>query len=293
MSRPFKYFFPRSALSITVLWWFLWSQPIRADDLSLEAPYIPSLINVEYGADSDEGRTLAVFVNLAVKPGHRVSFTYGDRNETVRDTQEALNTNTYGIGYAYHSRKYYRLGVDYEHWGEENKIITDTLSAYVALDWREFTFTISPEVRRTSVYTDAECSGSIDNTAMNYDVKYYPNRNWGISAAYTTFNYSSEREDLLGCATSEDIPYLVGRLKTVADDNQVLLGINLFSNTESYSLDWARVESAIDGDTTYILSAFISTDRLDEWTLSLRIGTQDNYDDTTTNFVAGSVTYYW
>lgn len=293
MSCPSKSISPRIALSTAVLWWVLALQSARADDLSIDAPYIPSLINVEYGVDSDQGRDLAVFVNLAVAPGQRVSFTYGARDETVRDTQEGLNTNTYAVGYAYHSRKNYRVGVDYEHWGEDNKIITDTLSVYAALDWQQFTFTISPEVRRINIYTDAECSGSIDNTAMNYDVKYYPNRNWGISMAYVTFNYSSERDDLLGCATSEDIPYLVGRLKTVADDNQLLLGINLFLNTESYSLDWARVESAIDGDTTYILSAFISTDRLDDWTLSLRIGTQDNYDNTTTNFVAGSVTYYW
>ncbi|WP_455221912.1 hypothetical protein [Kaarinaea lacus] len=295
MPRSFEIFSSRIAFSISIsLFWLLLAlRPVWADDLSISVPYIPSLINIEYGRDSDEGRDLSLFANLAITPGHRISFTYGDRDETVRDTQEALNTNTYAVGYAFHSIKNYRLGVDYKHWGEENKITTDTLSAYIALDWHEFTFTISPEYRQIDVYTDAKCSGSIDNTAVNYDVKYYPNRYWGVSAAYVVFDYSQERDELLNCATSEDIPYLVGRLKTVADDNQMLLGINLFLYAETYSLDWARVESAIDGDTTYIMSAHIATDRLDDWTLALRIGTQDNYDDTTTDFIVGSLTYYW
>ncbi|WP_455366802.1 hypothetical protein [Kaarinaea lacus] len=279
--------------SIGLLWSLSAPESVLADDLSITAPYIPNLINIEYGGDSDDGRDLFLFTNLAVAPGHRLSLTYGYRDETVRDTQEALDTNTYAAGYAYHSIKQYRLGFDFEHWGEENKITTDTVSAFLAFDVYDFVFTVSPQYRQIDVFTDADCNGSIDNTAIVFDTKYYPNRYLGFSAAYVTFDYSKERDTLLGCAESEDIPFIVGRLKTVADDNQMLLGINFFMDTETYSLDWARVESAIDGDTTYILTAYVATDRLDEWTLALTIGTQDNYDDTTTDFIKGSVTYYW
>jgi len=283
----------RISVSIGLFWLHLSLQPAQADDLSISAPHIPSLINVEYGVDSDEGRDIFLFTSLAVVPEHRLSLTYGDRDETVRDTLEALDTNTYAAGYAFHSIEHYRLGIDFEHWGDEDKITTDTLSAFIALDWYDFTFTVSPQYRQIDIFTDSDCNGSIDNTAVAFDIKYYPNRYLGFSAAYVTFDYSKERDALLGCAESEDIPFLVGRLKTVADDSQLLLGINLFLNTETYSLDWARVESAIDGDTTDILSAYIATDRLDEWTLGLTIGTHDNYDDTTTEFIKGSATYYW
>jgi hypothetical protein len=281
------------SLLIVLLCAQLVSQPAVADDLSISPPYIPNLINLEYGGDSDEGRDFFLFTSLSFAPGHRLSLSYGNRDETVRDTLEALDTSTYAAGYAYHSFRKYRLGIDIEHWGDEDKVTTDTGSVFLALDLHDFTFTLSPQYRQIEIFTDTTCSGSIDNTALAVDVKYYPNKFLGFSAAYVTFDYSKERDALLGCAESEDIPFLVGRLKSVADDNQLLLGVNFFWNTETYALDWVRVESAIDGDTTYIMTAYIATDWFDEWTLGLTVGTQDNYDDTTTNFVKGAITYYW
>lgn len=293
MPRTYKITSSKFCLLTGLLCAQLVPQPAVADDLSIAPPYIPNLINLEYGADSNEGRDFFLFTSLSFAPGHRFSLSYGDRDETVSGTLEALDTNTYAAGYAIHSYRKYRLGIDFEHWGDENKITTDTGSVFLALDLYDFTFTFSPQYRRIDVFTDTNCSGSIDNTALAVDVKYYPNKFLGFSAAYVTFDYSEERDSLLGCAESEDIPFLVGRLKSVADDNQLLFGINFFFNTETYALDWARVESAIDADTSYILTAYIATDWFDEWTLGLTVGTQDNYDDTTTNFVKGAVTYYW
>jgi hypothetical protein len=212
----------------------------------------------------------------------------------VSGTLEALDTNTYAAGYAFHSRKKFRIGVDFEHWGDENKITTDTLSVFLALDLYDFTVTVSPQYRQIEIFTgEPNCAGSIDNNAVALDVKYYPNRYLAFSAGYVTFDYSKDRDTLLSCAESEDIPLLVGRLKSVADDNQTLLGVNFFVNTETFALDWARVESAIDGDISYILTAYAATDRLDDWTLGLTAGTQENYDDTTTDFIKGTLTYYW
>ena len=268
-------------------------QIVFADDLTITAPYIPNLLNVEYGIDSDEGRDLYLFTSIAIAPGQRIFLGYGNRDETVRGTLEALDTNTYTAGYAFHSNRKFRLGIDFEHWGDENKITTDTGSVFLALDYYDFTFTVSPQYRQIEVFSDTNCSGTIDNTALALDAKYFPNKYLAFSAGYVTFDYSKERDALLDCAVSEDIPFLVGRLKSVADDNQLLLGINFFLNTETLALDWARVESAIDGDFTYILTAYVATDTFDDWTLGLTIGTQENYDDTTTDFIKGSVTYYW
>jgi hypothetical protein len=269
-------------------------QQVFADDLSITEPYVPSLINVEYGIDSDDGRELFLFASLAFAPEHRMSLSYDNRDERVSGTLEALDTNTYAAGYAFHSHKKFRIGVDFEHWGDENKITTDTLSVFLALDLYDFTVTVSPQYRQIEIFTgETNCSGSIDNNAVALDVKYFPNRYLAFSAGYVTYDYSKDRDTLLSCADSEDIPLLVGRLKSVADDNQTLLGVNFFVNTETFALDWARVESAIDGDISYILTAYAATDRLDDWTLGLTAGTQENYDDTTTDFIKGTLTYYW
>ncbi|HEY5604246.1 MAG TPA: hypothetical protein VIM41_14180 [Gammaproteobacteria bacterium] len=269
------------------------AQGVYADDLDITAPYIPSLLNLEYGIDSDKGRDVLLFASLMVTAEDRVSLTYGRRDETVSGTLEALNTQTYGAGYAFHSAKKFRIGVDFEHWGEENKITTDTLSVFLALDFRDLTFTVSPQYRRIDVFVQADCESQLDNTAIALDAKYFPNKKFALSAGYVTLDYSKDREALLACAESQDIPLLVGRLKSVADDKQILLGMNYFRNTESFGLDWARVESAIDGDISNIWTVYIATNRVDDWTIGLTAGTQENYDDTTTDFVKVMLTYYW
>lgn len=279
---------------ITLIYLQFVSQYAVADDLSI-APifYVPNLLNIDYGVDSDESRDFFVFTNLALTPEHRISAGYGRHDEIVRGSLEELDTNTYVAGYTYYSKNNYRLGADYEHWGDEGKITTDTLSVFLALDISDFIFTISPQYRQIEIITESNCSGSLDNTALAMDAKYFLNKNWAFNAGYATFDYSEKRDELLGCVEPEEIPFLVARLKSVADDNQVLLGINFYINTETFSLDWARSESAIDGDMTYVTTFYAATDVFDDWTLALTLGTQENYDDTTTDFIKGSVTYYW
>jgi len=270
------------------------AQIALADDLSITpALYIPNLVNVDYGIDSEESRDFFLFTNLAFTPKHRISAGYGEHDEIVRGSLEELDTNTYVLGYAYYSNLNFRLGADYEHWGDENKMTTDTLSVFISLDISNFIFTVSSRYRQIEIVTESNCSGNLDNTALAADAKYFLNRNWAFTAGYATFDYSNDRDELLGCVAPEEIPFLVARLKSVADDNQVLLGVNFYINTETFSLDWARIESAIDGDMTYVTTAYAATDVFDDWTLALTLGTQENYDDTTTDFIKGSVTYYW
>ena len=265
-----------------------------ADDLSIDpAPYFPSFVNVDYGVDSEESRDFFIFTNLAVALNNRFSIGYGHHNEIVRGSLEELDTNTYVLGYTYFANIDFRFGVDYEHWGDEEKITTDTFSAFVSFDISNFILTFSPQYRQIEIITESNCSGSLDNTALAADAKYFINRNWAITAGYATFDYSNERDELLGCVAEEEIPFLVARLKSVADDNQVLLGVNLYINTEHFSLDWARIESAIDGDMSFVTTAYAATDVFDDWTLALTVGNVENYDDTTTSFIKGSVTHYW
>ena len=265
-----------------------------ADDLSITPTfYIPNLVNIDYGIDSEESRDFFIFTNLAITPQHRISAGYGQHDEIVRGSLEELDTNTYVLGYVYYSSTNFRLGADFEHWGDENKLTTDTFSLFISLDISDFVLTVSPQYRQIEIFTESNCSGNLDNSALAMDAKYFLNRNWAFTAGYATFDYSDDRDDLLGCVAPEEIPFLVARLKSVADDNQVLLGVNFYFNTETYSLDWARIESSIDGDMTYVTTAYAATDVFDDWTLALTLGTQENYDDTTTNFIKGSVTYYW
>ena len=268
------------------------SQRALADDLSI-APYIPDIVNISYGIDSDDGQNTYLYTNLGLLSSHRLILGIGGQDETVSRSEEELDTHTYLVGYNYYRSRDLQVGFDYENWGEQDKIITDTYSVSVSFSIDILSVSVSPQYRNITVYTDSQCSGDIDSEALKIDLSLYPSTSWSFSAGYVSYDYSKNRSRLLKCVDPDELYLIVARLQSVTYDNERALGFEYYHDTETYGLHWTQYESAIDGAITRGLNTYMSTDMLDNWSITIALGTQENIDDTTTEFLQGTLTYYW
>jgi len=263
-----------------------------ADDLSI-IPYVPNILSINYNIDSNDGRDVFLYTNLGLKPRHRLSLGLGEQNETVSESEEGLNSNTYLAGYSYYSDKGLQFGAEYENWGEKDKITTDTLSVFASFKIDMVSVAISPQFRNITVYTNSQCSGEIDSNALKINLDLYPSESWSVSAAYTSFDYSKNRSRLLSCVDPGELSLVIARLQLVAYDNQRTLGFEYYQDTETYGFQWSQSESAIDAAIVHGINAYMSTDALEDWSITVTIGIQENYDDSTTQSLQGTLTYYW
>jgi hypothetical protein len=265
--------------------------PAAADDLSV-IPYLPNFVSADYGIDSDDGDNLFLFANLRLVARQRLSLGYGRYEDTVSGSREELDSTTYLLGYSYRSQRQIQYGAEYEYWGDSDRITTDTLSVYVSMNMKSWSLSVTPQIRRIDVYSDTNCGGSIDNSAVALDVSYYANTNWSVGGGYTSYDYH-DYDELLNCDDLDENALIVSRLQTVADDNQWSISADYFFDTESVGMNWLRNESAIDGSLTKVISLYVTTDRFSDWTITLTMGRQENLDNTTTEFLNGTVGYYW
>ena len=263
-----------------------------ADDLSI-TPYIPNILSINYGIDSDEGRNTFLYTNLNLKPRHRLSLGVGSQDETVTRSEEELDSNTYLVGYSYYKHQGLQVGAEYENWGEKDKITTDTYSVFISFSVDMLSVSISPQYRDITVYTESQCSGNIDSNALKIDLDLYPADSWSVSASYTSYDYSKNRSRLLGCVDQSELFLIVARLQTVAYDYQSAIGFEYYQDTETYGIQWSQAESAIDASITHGMYTYVSSDALDDWSITFTLGRQENFDKSTTDFLQGALTYYW
>lgn len=263
-----------------------------ADDLTI-FPQLPNYFSADYGIDSRQGRSLYLFTNLALVKGHRLSLGYGSHDDTVSGSQEELDTRTYNAGYYYNAQQFYQLGVEYEFWGERNKVTTDSYRVFLSLQVDKFSFSVTPQIYTINLYTQSSCQGSLDSRALAWALNYYPNLQWSLNSSYTTYDYNQDYGKTLDCVDNAELPIVISRLQSVADDNELSLGFDYYSDSETYGVNWSRIISAVNHLSTYVASAYASTDIFDDWSVTVTLGVQENFDNTRTKFIRGTLGYYW
>jgi hypothetical protein len=263
-----------------------------ADDLSI-VPYLPNFFSADYGTDSDHGRNLFLFGNFALANQHRLSLGYGTYNDTVAGSQEELQTDTLSVGYSYSTQSNTQYGVQYEQWGDPDRITTDTVSLYASLNISKWSFSVTPELRKIEVYNASGCDGIIDSNAAALDAVFYPNDQWTLSGTFKAYDYRQDYADLINCVDIAELPLIISRLQTVADDTQLSFGVDYNFAEETIGMNRVKIDSAIDDSTTDITSIYVTSDVFTDWSITLTLSRQNNFDQTTTRFIHGTVGYYW
>lgn len=269
------------------------------DDLSLAQFALPSVISVEFGADSEKGQDLDLFGDFTINAQHRWSAGYSDNNSTVATSDEDLETNTLTVGYTYLHGSSLQFGIQYEEWGDENKLTTDTLRLDMVMDLSsKFTLSVLPQRSDIVVYGSEDIGNSgktketvadLRSNGIGLGLHYFHSSQWSYSVSYHVYDFSEDPETL----ADEDDIIALARIQMVAIDKQQAFSVHYQVDTELYSVSWARSTSAIESAQSTLTSIGVSSDILDEWTMGITAGWQNNFDDTTTGFMSGSLSYYW
>lgn len=268
-------------------------EPVFAeDDLSI-VHYIPNIISLDYGIDSDEGRDFYLHGNLSIKPRHRLLVGMGSQEDTVSGSEEGLKNSSYLLGYSHYLSYNTQLSAEYEHWGDSSKVTRDSLRANLSFNAEHFSIVVSPEFRKIKVNNDSQCDKEIDSGSAQIRLSVDVSERYTVNVAYVSYDYSENLTKLPDCVDAGEVLLVESRIENVADDSQRSLGIDYFRGTETYGFDYTTADSAISSGNSKIYSFYASTDQYDDWSFTVTASIIKNYDKSTTRGLTGSATYYW
>jgi hypothetical protein len=293
----FKKSLPSKLLRVIITSWLVISHvfshsAVAEDDLSI-IEYVPNVFSLDYGTNSDEGRNIYVYSNFAVALQHRIVLAIGDQEETLSISTERIENDTYLLGYAYQSFHSLQGGAEYEYWGNSAAVTSNSYRFHVAYDAGNFGVILTPEFRQIKINANSQCNGDIDSGAIKLHIKYNFIDNLTINTSYTSFDYSGNLTKLGECVPTEQFVVVTSRMQSVADDKAVSAGIDYYWDTETFGIGYYWAKSAIVTSQTRVISLYGSTDRFGDWSITLSGGVQENLDNSMTEFLTGSLTYYW
>lgn len=262
------------------------------DDLSV-IHYIPDFVSFDYGLDNDHGRSTFIFANLGITNEDRLLLGIGDQLETVSGSEEDLDNETYLLGYSYLPSYEKQFSVEYEHWGDSAKVTVNTLRAVLGFNAGFFAITVTPEYRQINVKNDSQCDDQIDSGSARIALSVDLNPEYTFNVSYVSYDYSNNLTALGDCVSNAETLEVQSRIDSVSDDNQLSLGLDYYQDSESYGGSLLRSKTALSGLRSSVLSVYASTDRYDDWSLTVTTGIIENTDDSTTLFLNGGATYYW
>ena len=268
------------------------STAFALDDLSV-IQYIPNYLSVDYGRDNDNGRSTFIYANLGLSLSDRLIVGAGEQLETVSRSDESLNNKTYLLGYSYVPSYQAQAGAEYEFWGDRDKVTIDSFRAVLAFNAGKFAITVTPEFRKLKISNDSQCDEDIDSGAAKIDFSVDVHEDYTLNLGYVAYDYSNNLTQLAECVASSEKLEIESRIDSVANDTVLTLGLDFYRNTESYGGYLMRSKTALNFEISRTLSLYASTDRFDDWTLTVTAGVTENLDNSTTTFLSGTATYYW
>jgi len=280
-----------------VVYWLFLIQFIPAtvlaeDDLSI-FQYIPNYLSVDYGLDNDHGKDMFVFANLGLTLKDRLLFAVGRQTETVSRSEETLDNKTYLLGYNYLPYSLIQIGVEYEYWGDSDKVTIDSFRAVLAFNAGKFAIRVTPEFRKIKVNNQSGCDEDIDSGSARIDLSIDVDEKYSLNTSYVSYDYSNNLTELGNCVASSEQLEVESRIDSVADDTQIAVGLDHYSDDETFGTSLSQAKTALFSEKYETLSFYASTDRYDDWTLTATTGITKNTDDSSTMFIKGTITYYW
>lgn len=285
------------SLRVIVIFWLISVQSIPApvladDDLSI-LQYIPNYLSIDYGLDNDHGQDMFIFANLGLTLKDRVLFGIGRQTETVSRSEETLDNKTYLLGYTYLPYSFTQIGLEYEYWGDTDKVTVDSFRLVLAFNFGNFAITVTPEFRKIKANNQSQCDEDIDSGSARINLSIDVGQNYTVNTSYVSYDYSDNLTELGNCVSSAEQLEVESRIDSVADDTQVAVGLDYYSGDDSYGASIFQAKTALFSQKYETLSFYASTDRFDDWTLTATTGVIENTDDSSTLFITGTVTYYW
>ena len=271
----------------------LYSASLSAqDDLSI-IQYIPDFVTLNYVRDNDHGVDTFIYANLGLTMEDRLIVGVGEQTETVTRSEEELDNKTYLIGYTYFPHNRANYGIEYEHWGDSAKVTTDSLSAVLSFNFGTYALSLNPKYRIIDVTNESQCEESIYSSSVKVDLGVDFNPDFTFTLGYAAYDYSDNLDEIVNCVSNVESLLVESRVESVANDSEVSVSLDYYLDDETYGISAAHGNTALNNLVSKTISLYVSSDRLDDWTLTATTGITENTDDSTTLFLGMTITYYW
>jgi hypothetical protein len=194
-------------------------------------------------------------------------------------------------------------GVDLEHWGEKDTLVTDTLRAVLDVNLQHWLFSFRPQWRTLTFATDCialllpQCDPEVEvkSTGAAFDVSYFSDGPWSFSLGFARHDYDKKIEALAQYPVFQLIfSAATLDLSTALEESRDSVGVSYLSGDSLWSFSRLKSVSKLTGEASFINTLRFSTDLNAQWRLSMRVGSQTLEDsDERVSFSGIGLTYSW
>lgn len=261
----------------------------------------PSYLGVELGSDEDGGSNTYVDLDLTLPANARLRLSTAESRTAGKSSD--ITTRSYLVGVASDPLALFSAGVEFEHWGDEGDLVSDTWRLDLGLNGERWAFHVRPQRRTHTLYTDpavpcAVCPARIEveSRGVAVDAAYFSEGPWSANAGYAKHDYDDK---LSGITTHPRLANLLFTPTTLNlangfQDYQVSLGVSYAESWGVAAYDWVKSVSKLDGAVTYVNTASFSRSLAEQWRLRLSAGWQVAEDSNDSLAFGGlGLTYSW
>lgn len=259
---------------------------------------LPSVLSLSGTIDNSDSKSFYFDSDLAIFAGLRLSVGAG--NNANATSRLDVKTNSYHTGLSSNPLNDISFGIDYEHWGEDKALLTDTWRIDLTVISENWSVRLAPAHSTITGYTRDTTLVSIppqfDIDSDRYDgsISYFSPSDWNVTAGYTYFNYS---RDVSKVATSLLVAAVLSpetlQLISVLDKRRYLLSFGFNLDDDQVGLDCSRMVSALDGSYYTTVSLFYSKPFATHWAADVSLGQQRTSNNDTINFMNLVLNYFW
>ena len=252
-----------------------------SESSAAQSDVLPSVVSFEGGGDAEGSRDHYFDVDYGLSAGSRLILSFGSNRSAAQD--DPITTRSTLLGFRTDPMARLSAGVDLEHWGEEDTLVTDTLRLVMEMNLEQWSFSLRPQWRTLTFTTDCiavllpncDPEAKVKSTGSAFDVSYYTDGPWSFSMGFARHRYDKEVEalaqypwfQLVFSAATLD-------LATGLEDRRSTFGVTYVKGDSLWGMSWLKSVSKLTGDASVVNTLRYSTDLNAQWRLRLRLGSQ-------------------
>lgn len=271
-----------------------------------------SSLNLEVGADSDNGKEAYVSLDSGLTGGVHIKWMSGGTQ--LDSNSDGFESQSRSIGISSDYAALLVAGFDYDYWGNPDTLETITRRYKLGVNTDDWYVQLVYEDRTSRLYTNGVAVSiggrvhklpdyfDIDSIGRGIDISYYGLYPLSFNASYMEYKYNKDVTVLHDHPLFVNNPYL---LRPIVSFSALGMATGLEtwrrSGDVSYKLDWgafgiagSQTESAVDDSLSSRGSVYLIWDLTRNWSSSFTLG--ESGTDTsseTVHFARVGLTHLW
>ena len=262
-----------------------------------QAEPLPSSVSFGFGGDAEGSRDSYVDLDYALSK-HRLLVSLASNRSDSQDNP--ITTGNVLLGFRSDPLNRVSAGVDFEHWGEKDTLVTNALRAVVDVNLQHWLISFRPQWRTLRFIRDCTAcvrEVELDSRGAAIDMTYFTDGPWSFSLGFARNDYDDKIELLAQYPVFFSLYFSAATmdLATGLEESRGSLGVSYFSGDTLWGFTRVKSVSKLTGDAVFINTLRFSTDLNEKWRVNARVGSQvleDNVDEKV-GFAGVGFTYSW